>query len=406
MPGATANFSQTLSAVRSAQRILLRAQDGKAATFFVGDRYPVSLALLSSNLSPASTALAAGILAGLLPRTDYTRGNSPVALALADFNGDGIPDLVVANKGNGTTNAGTVSILLGAGDGTFGTATDITIGTSQDTNIPTPSAVAVGNFDGDGNMDIAVTDSANNAVKILRGNGDGTFAAPVTYPTGNTPVALLVKDFNGDGIPDLAVVNQTDGTVSILLGQTGGTFAAKTDYPVGSTPAAIASADFNADGVADLAVTNNSTNTVSILLGNSDGTFGLEDRLHYRRRFPRVSPQRISIVTGNPDLAVANQTDIGQLGFDSSWQWQRHFRHALPISRLGQARGNRGRGFHRRRESGPCRRGPDWKQSEYSGWQWRRNVLYPRVLANRQCAGGRGCGGPERRRDARHRSCE
>src|ERR1019366_7054440 len=158
---------------------------------------------LSSNLSPASTALAAGILAGSLPRTDYTTGNSPVALALADFNGDGHPDLAVANKGNGTASAlGTLSILLGVGDGT--------IGTSLDTNIPTPSAVAVSNFGGDVNMDIAVTDSANNNVAILRGNGDGTFAAPIAYPTGNTPLALLVKDFNADGLLDLAVVNQGD----------------------------------------------------------------------------------------------------------------------------------------------------------------------------------------------------
>ena len=309
VPSVTANFSQTLSAVRSAQRILLRAQDGKPATFFVGDRYPVSLALLSSNLSPASTALAAGILAGSLPRTDYTTGNSPVALALADFNGDGHPDLAVANKGSGTTSAlGTLSILLGVGDGTFGTATNITIGTSLDTNVPTPSAVAVGNFGGDVNMDIAVTDSANNNVAILRGKGDGTFTAPVTYPTGNTPVALLVKDFNGDGIPDLAVVNQTDGTVSILLGQTGGTFAAKTDYPVGSMPVAIASADFNADGVADLAVTNNSAGTVSILLGNSNGTFGLKTDYN-TSAFPQGIATADFNTDGKADLAVAYQTD-------------------------------------------------------------------------------------------------
>jgi Flp pilus assembly secretin CpaC len=296
MPSVTANFSQTLSTVRSAERILLRAQDGKSATFFVGDRFPVSLALLSSDVSAASSSFAAGVLAGALPSTNYNTGQSPVALALADFNGDGHQDVVVANQTDGT-----ISIFPGLGDGTFPTRTDITVGKA-------PSGVAVGDFNGDNNMDIAVTNSADNTVAILLGKGDGTFAAPVTYPTGGTPIALLVKDFNNDGHPDLAVVNRADGTVSVLLGQTGGTFGAKTDYPVGTLPVAIASADFNADGVADLAVANHSTNTVSILLGNSDGTFGLKTDFATGN-----GPAGIATADFNndsqTDLAVTNQTD-------------------------------------------------------------------------------------------------
>ncbi len=107
VPGATANFSQTLSAVRSARRILLRAQDGKAASFFVGDRYPIDLGLLSSDLNGSSTglssALTAALLSGLsLPRTDYATGASPDAVALADLNADGFQDIVTANKTDGT----------------------------------------------------------------------------------------------------------------------------------------------------------------------------------------------------------------------------------------------------------------------------------------------------------------
>jgi Flp pilus assembly secretin CpaC len=318
MPGASANFSQTLSAVRSAERILLRAQDGKPATFFVGDRYPVSLALLASNVSAASSVLAAGAQSGLLPSTPYATGNSPVALALADFNGDGHPDIVVANEGSGTSSAlGSVSVLLGAGDGTFGTATNLTIGASLPANspIPTPSAVATGEFNGDTNMDIAVTDSANNNVTILSGNGQGGFAAAGTFPTGKTPVALLVKDFNGDGIPDLAVVNQGDGTVSILLGQQGGTFGPKTDYPVGVTPTAIASADFNGDGTADLAVTNFTDNSVTVLFGKSDGTFGgvSDGALSPITLATGKGPAGITTADFNndshTDLAVTNKTD-------------------------------------------------------------------------------------------------
>ena len=329
LPGAAANYSQTLSVVRDAKRVLLRAQEGKTASFFVGDRFPISLALLSSNLATQSTVFSPGATPGVFPRQDFTVGNAPVAVAVADFNNDGHLDLVVANNKPGAVagkTTGTISILLGVGDGTFGAHTDIdiTAGASPPV-VAVPTAVAVGDFNGDGNQDIAVTDSAHNNVTILLGNGDGTFKPPVTYPTGNNPVALLAEDIDGDGVLDLAVVNQGDGTapgsVSILLGKkdaaTGkptGTFGAKTDYTVGTLPAAIASADFNGDRHLDLAVTNFGTtsgsggNNVSVLLQNADHTFSAKG--------PFVTGKGPQGVTtgdfnhdGRQDLAVANQTD-------------------------------------------------------------------------------------------------
>jgi FG-GAP-like repeat len=92
------------------------------------------------------------------------------------------------------------------------------------------------------------------------------------FATGLRPVSVIVGDFNGDGILDLAVANDSR-TVSILLGKLDGTFAPRVDYATGTTPSSVVAADFNGDGKLDLAIANISDNTVSILIGNGDGTF-------------------------------------------------------------------------------------------------------------------------------------
>jgi Flp pilus assembly secretin CpaC len=313
MPSVTANFGTALSTVRSAQRILLRAQDGKPATFFVGDRFPIDLGLLSADLNSTSTGLAAAaaLASGLaLPRTDYNTGTGPVSVAIADFNKDGHPDLVAANSTDGT-----LSLLPGIGDGTFQAQTIITIPVG--TIAASLSAVATGDFNDDGNADIAVTDKANSRVLILLGRGDGSFQTPVAYATGSNPVTLAAQDFDGDGQPDLAVVNEGDGTtassVSVLIGNKinniqDGTFGAKIDYPVGISPSAITTADFNTDGKVDLAITNKGDNTVSVLPGKGDGTFGTQTTFATGK-----APAGIATADFNndahADLAVSNQSD-------------------------------------------------------------------------------------------------
>jgi hypothetical protein len=132
------------------------------------------------------------------------------------------------------------------------------------------SAIVKADFDGDGKLDVAVTNSIDNSVTILLGNGDGTFGAPTAIPFGNQPDAIIAADFSNDGKLDLAIANFADGTITLLLGNGDGTFtpASASPYAVGPAgPYQLASADFNGDGKLDLAVTNlNGSGSVSILL--------------------------------------------------------------------------------------------------------------------------------------------
>ncbi|MFZ0617207.1 MAG: FG-GAP-like repeat-containing protein [Candidatus Acidiferrales bacterium] len=354
MPNASASLSSMLSLVRSGRRILLRAQDGQPATFFVGDRIPVSLAQFSASLGAPSgsiggtigqdfpvtnlttgnepQAVATGITHNsasgsstnedlvvanfqaatasvylgkgdgtFAERVDYPTGAGPVALELADLNKDGSLDIATANQ-----TANTVSILLGNGDGTFGAKVDLPTG-------KTPVAVVNGNFhdtNGKGDQDLAVVNFGDNTVSLFEGNGDGTFQTPTTIPTGHGPSAIVTGDFNLDGHLDFAVTNKTDNNVSVFLGNGDGTFQAPKTYATGTGPQAIEVGDFNADGVSDLAIANNTDNTVSILLGvkPADGTF------HGQTTFPAGNgPTSIAVADYNgdgiEDMAIADQTD-------------------------------------------------------------------------------------------------
>jgi len=224
-------------------------------------------------------------------------GNEPASVAVGDFNGDGKKDFAVTNLLDDT-----VTVLLGNGDGTFAAASTPATGVD-------PESIVVGDFNGDGNTDLAVANSADSTLTILLGNGDGTFTPAASPSTGSNPQSIAVGDFNGDGIADLAVANRSDNTVTVLLGNGDGTFTAKSVSPAtGNTPVAIAVGDFNGDGKADLAVANDSDNTVTVLLGNGDGTFTAGTS-------PATGNSPESVIVGDfngdgqADLAVANSAD-------------------------------------------------------------------------------------------------
>src|SRR3989442_975233 len=154
----------------------------------------VAIVFLSSALPSPSPAQTVSFIA----RGDFAVGPNPRPVAVGDFNGDGRPDLAVANNYSND-----VSVLLGNGDGTFQPAQSYVVGNY-------PGSVAVGDFNGDGRPDLAVTNAISNTVSVLLGNGDGTFQPAQSFAAGLNPYSVAVGDFNGDGRPDLATVINGD----------------------------------------------------------------------------------------------------------------------------------------------------------------------------------------------------
>lgn len=236
---------------------------------------------------------------GLAAAVNYGAGSQPWSIAVGDFNGDGKQDLAVAFVGSG------VDVLPGNGDGTFQASSTYRSGVA-------PQSVVAGDFNGDGKTDLAVANAncgmGNGTVSVLLGNGDGTFQAAVNYPgTASCLIWLALGDFNRDGRVDVAAVNQT-GTLDVFSGNGDGTLQAAVRYNIGTSSNSVAVGDFNLDGLADLAIGTNAG--TSILPGNGDGTFNTP--VNWGPPANAVSVGDLN-GDGKPDLAVTNNNGISIL---------------------------------------------------------------------------------------------
>ncbi len=193
--------------------------------------------------------------------TELSAGAGPMAVTSGDFNGDGQLDLAAADNINNQ-----VLVYINAGDGTFEPPEEIPVDSG-------PTAIAAVDLTHDGILDLITVNQFSNDVSILMGRGDGTFEPARSYSVGSYPTALAIADFNGDGDLDLATANQDSNNVSILMGRGDGTFAPQTVIATGEAPDALATGDFNRDGHADLIVGDHQSAMLCVLLGRGDGTF-------------------------------------------------------------------------------------------------------------------------------------
>jgi hypothetical protein len=274
-----------------------------------GDR---QLDLLAVNPNDNSLTVMFGNGDGTFqPAVSYPAGKSPVSLIVVDLNKDGKADIVILNRcaSTGCNQPGEVSVLLGNGDGSFQTVGTYTVGFK-------PSAVAVGDLNGDGNIDVAVANSCgknqactNGTASLLLGDGSGKFTAGTEINLGRLPSSIAIGTLRSKGAPDLIAAYQADDQVGVLLGNGDGTFQRQVLYAVGAAPSSVVIGDFSGSGRMDVGVANLSSSTVSILAGNGDGT--LQNAMHLP-----VGSGPGAIISA--DLSVPGRADIVSTNGDGS----------------------------------------------------------------------------------------
>jgi hypothetical protein len=351
-PGAAATFSAQQTFAVGSVPVAITAAD------FNGDGRPdLAVANLTDNTVSVllNTTPAGSAVVSFAVQQTFAVGSNPRSIAAGDFNGDGRADLAVADSGTNTTPGNTVSVLLnttpaGTGVASFTAQQTFAVGAS-------PFSVVAADFNGDGRPDLAVADEGINTVSVLldttsAGSATPSFAIQQTFTVGPGPQYLTAGDFNGDGIPDLATSNTAGNTVSVLLDMTpagSGTlsFGAQQTFAVGSNPEGVAVGDFDGDGRPDLAVNNFLDRTVSVLVNGTSAGAGTPSFAAQQTFALGSGPFSLTAADfsgdGRSDLAVANSADntmsvllnttasfastapvvVGQFGSQGVWEYNR-----------------------------------------------------------------------------------
>ncbi|MBL4605688.1 MAG: VCBS repeat-containing protein, partial [Flavobacteriaceae bacterium] len=224
-------------------------------------------------------------LGGFTGSTNISVGSNSKEVAIGDFNGDGNQDLAVSNPSSNY-----VSILMGNGTGVFSAGTNVVV-------VNDYQSVVIGDFNNDGKQDLAMSSHSTNKVSIKLGNGAGLFNISSEVTVGTGPWSLAMGDFNADGFQDIATSNTTSGTISIRLGDGLGGFSGTTDLTVASSPQSITIGDFNGDGLQDIATANTNSNSVSIRLATVANI--------------NLQGNGTTIASGDTTPTASNATDFG-----------------------------------------------------------------------------------------------
>jgi hypothetical protein len=253
----------------------------------------------------------------LMSKVDLATGARPYSVTIGDLDGDGKPDLAIANYDSNTVSVYRNTSSSGSiTSASFATKVDFVTGTN-------PISVAIGDVDGDGKPELVVTNYGSATVSIFRNTSSTgsitstSFAAKVDFTTGTKPRSVAISDLDGDGKPDLAIANTSDSSVSILRNTltsgsiTNTSFEAKVDFTTGSSPHFVAIGDLDGDGKPDLAFANNGSASVSVLRNaSSSGTISFEAKIDFTAG---NSPVSVAIgdldQDGKSDLTVTNFSD-------------------------------------------------------------------------------------------------